>query len=75
MSNAMHSTRFSFGLFEFDTESLELSREGVRIRLQSQPAQVLKCLIEQADRIVSRDDLRQAIWGDKTFVCASGKPA
>ena len=68
MSNAVGSTRFSFGLFEFDTGTLELSREGVRIRLQSQPAQVLKCLIEQADRIVSRDDLRQAIWGDKTFV-------
>ena len=68
MSNAVDSTRFSFGLFEFDTETLELRREGVRIRLQSQPAQVLKYLIEQADRIVSRDDLRQAIWGDKTFV-------
>jgi DNA-binding winged helix-turn-helix (wHTH) protein/TolB-like protein len=68
MSNAVDSKRFSFGLFEFDTETLELSREGVRVRLQSQPAQVLKYLIEQADRIVSRDDLRQAIWGDKTFV-------
>src|SRR5208282_5796083 len=68
MSNAVDSTRSSFGPFEFDTETLELSREGLRIRLQSQPAQVLKHLIEHADRIVSREDLRQAIWGDKTFV-------
>ena len=68
MSNVVGSARFSFGLFEFDTETLELHREGVRIRLQSQPSQVLKYLVERPDRIVSRDELRQAIWGDKTFV-------
>ena len=68
----MGSGRFRFGLFEFDAANLELRREGVLLRLQSQPAQVLACLIERADQVVSRDDLRSAVWGDKTFVDFEG---
>jgi len=64
----METGRFRFGLFEFDAAILELRREGVLVRLQSQPAQVLAFLIKRADEIVSRDDLRNAVWGDKTFV-------
>ena len=68
----METERFRFGLFEFDAASLELRREGVLVRLQSQPAQVLAFLIKHADEIVSRDDLRKAVWGDKTFVDFEG---
>jgi hypothetical protein len=50
----MESARFRFGLFEFDTASRELRREGALVRLQSQPAQVLDCLIQQAGQVVSR---------------------
>jgi DNA-binding winged helix-turn-helix (wHTH) protein/TolB-like protein len=63
---------FRFGLFEFDAARLELRREGVLVRLQSQPAQVLSFLIERADQVVSRDGLRNAIWGDQTFVDFEG---
>ena len=68
LTTEMEAGRFHFGLFEFDAASLELRREGVLVRLQSQPAQVLAFLIKRADEIVSRDDLRNAVWGDKTFV-------
>ena len=64
----MGAGRFRFGLFEFDAAGLELRREGVPVRLQSQPAQVLALLVERADQIVSRDKLRNAIWGHQTFV-------
>ena len=64
----MDSKRFRFGLFEFDAATLELRREGVLIRLQSQPARALACLIERAGEVVSRDDLRQEVWGNDTFV-------
>jgi len=64
--------RFRFGAFEFDAASLDLRRDGVPIRLQSQPAKLLALLIRHADNIVSRDELRQAIWGDKTFVDFEG---
>jgi DNA-binding winged helix-turn-helix (wHTH) protein len=64
----MESGRFRFGLFEFDGAALELRREGVLVHLQSQPAQVLAFLIERADQVVSRDDLRKVVWGNETFV-------
>ena len=68
----MEAGRFRFGLFEFDAATLELRREGVLVRLQSQPAQVLAFLIERGDEIVSRDELRKAVWGDETFVDFEG---
>jgi len=64
----MESGQFRFGLFEFDVATRELRREGLLVRLQSQPAQALACLIERADQVVSREDLRRAVWGDETFV-------
>jgi DNA-binding winged helix-turn-helix (wHTH) protein/TolB-like protein len=64
----MKTGRFRFGLFEFDTATRELRREGVLVRLQSQPAQVLSCLIEQDGQVVSRESLREAVWSTGTFV-------
>ncbi len=64
----MEPGRFRFGLFEFDVASRELRREGSLVRLQSQPAQVLLCLIRSAPQTVSREELRKAVWGDETFV-------
>jgi DNA-binding winged helix-turn-helix (wHTH) protein/TolB-like protein len=60
--------RFRFGLYEFDVTTRELRREGVLIRLQSQPALVLGCLLERAGKMVSREELHQAVWGGETFV-------
>jgi DNA-binding winged helix-turn-helix (wHTH) protein/TolB-like protein len=64
----MESERFRFGLFEFDCASGELRREGALVRLQSQPAQVLACLIQHAGEITSREELFRTVWGDQTFV-------
>ncbi|PYY02642.1 MAG: hypothetical protein DMG62_19225 [Acidobacteria bacterium] len=60
--------QFRFGIFEFDRASRELRRDRVLVRLQSQPAQVLDCLLEAAGQVVSREELRQAVWHDDTFV-------
>jgi len=60
--------RFRFGLFEFDAGARELRRDGRLVRLQSQPAQLLAFLLEHAAEVVSRDDLRNTIWGTETFV-------
>ena len=64
----MEQGRFRFGRFEFDSESLDLTRDGTPVHLQAQPKQVLACLIRHADRTVSRDELQKTIWGDQTFV-------
>src|SRR5579864_52112 len=60
------STKLRFGLFEFDPAQKELRREGAVVRLQSQPAQVLACLLECAGEVVSREELRAAVWHDDT---------
>jgi len=64
----MDSARFRFGLFEFDTATRELRREGALVRLQSQPAHVLACLVQQAGQVVPREELRKILWGSETFV-------
>jgi TolB-like protein/Tfp pilus assembly protein PilF len=57
-----------FGPFEFDPHSLELTRAGRVVKLAPQPARLLGTLVERAGRLVTRDELRQALWGDDTFV-------
>ncbi len=57
-----------FGVFELDTAAGELRKSGARIRLQEQPFQVLSVLLENAGRVVTREDLRQKIWPADTFV-------
>jgi DNA-binding winged helix-turn-helix (wHTH) protein len=57
-----------FGVFEVDRAAGELRKQGVRIRLQEQPFQVLTALLENAGRVVTREDLRQKIWPADTFV-------
>ena len=60
--------RVRFGLFEFDADTGALSREGVPVRLQPQPARVLAILVAHAGDVVTRDTLRQEVWSDGTFV-------
>ena len=64
----MSTTRFRFGLFEFDATTRELRRNGSLVHLQSQPAQLLARLLAHAGEVVSREELRTAIWGTETFV-------
>ncbi len=57
-----------FGKFEFDLVSGELRNDGRKLPLQGQPAQILSHLLATPGEIVTRDELRRAIWGDDTFV-------
>jgi DNA-binding winged helix-turn-helix (wHTH) protein len=57
------TNRVRFGLFDFDPATRELRREGVPVRLQAQPAQVLAVLVQHGGEVVTREQLRQAIWG------------
>jgi DNA-binding winged helix-turn-helix (wHTH) protein/TolB-like protein len=64
--------RVRFGIFEFDLATRELRRQGIPVRLQAQPAQVLATLLEHPDAVVTRETLRQAVWGTETFVAFDG---
>jgi DNA-binding winged helix-turn-helix (wHTH) protein len=63
-----HAKLLRFGVFEADLTAGELRKNGARLRLQEQPFQVLAVLLENAGRVVTRDDLRQKIWPADTFV-------
>lgn len=64
----VQSRLLRFDDFELDRQTLELKRGGTIVKLQQQPARILALLVENAGELVSRETLRQAIWGDDTFV-------
>lgn len=57
-----------FGIFEADLHTGELRRNGVRVRLQEQPFQILAMLLERPGEIVGREELRTRLWPADTFV-------
>jgi len=57
-----------FADFEFDEEALQLRRSGELLRLQRQPARVLTFLLNHRGALVTREQIRLAIWGNDTFV-------
>ena len=57
-----------FGPFRLDLSTRELSKNGLTLPLEEQPAQVLSFLIERAGVLVSRDDLRQLLWPNGVHV-------
>jgi DNA-binding winged helix-turn-helix (wHTH) protein len=57
-----------FGPFAADLGSGELRREGVKIRLQSQPFQLLTLLLLRPGEVVTRDEIREKLWAADTFV-------
>jgi TolB-like protein/DNA-binding winged helix-turn-helix (wHTH) protein/Flp pilus assembly protein TadD len=52
-----------FAVFEIDLRAGELTKRGLRIRLQEQPFQVLAMLLEKPGELVTREELREKIWG------------
>jgi DNA-binding winged helix-turn-helix (wHTH) protein len=59
---------FRFGLYELDAAAGELRRAGRKMKLQEQPFRVLLLLVECPGTVVTREEIRQALWSDDTFV-------
>src|ERR1700743_857333 len=57
-----------FDRYQVDVRSGELRKEGRKIRLQAQPFQLLVLLLQNAGRVVSREDVRRELWPGDTFV-------
>ncbi|HEY3885635.1 MAG TPA: winged helix-turn-helix domain-containing protein, partial [Vicinamibacterales bacterium] len=60
--------RLTVGRFELDLLSNQLVCNGQPVKIQPQPRRVLVALAQRAGEVVSRDELRQAIWDSATFV-------
>src|SRR5688572_9104192 len=58
----------AFGPFVFDSATGSLTKHGTPVRLQPQPARVLALLVERAGQLVTREELKHAVWSDGTHV-------
>src|SRR6266852_4546732 len=57
-----------FDGFDADFRTQEIRKQGVRVKLPQQSFQILQMLLERPGELVSRDELRQALWPGDTFV-------
>jgi TolB-like protein/DNA-binding winged helix-turn-helix (wHTH) protein/cytochrome c-type biogenesis protein CcmH/NrfG len=64
----MSNSRFRFGSFELDGPSSELRKGGLRIHIEDQPFRILEVLVSRPGEVVTREELREAIWGEDTHV-------
>lgn len=60
--------RVRFGPFELRTDTRELSRSGIHIKLQTKPEQILELLISRPGQLVRREELRSCLWQGNVFV-------
>ena len=60
--------KFRFGNFELDVAAYKLCRDGLPIRLERQPMDVLLMLLERSGLLVSRQDIVDRLWGKDVFV-------
>ena len=64
----MSSAVVRFASFELDCRSRELREGGRCVRLQEQPFEILRLMLEHPGEVVSRDELRRRLWPEGTFV-------
>src|SRR5580704_4925814 len=57
-----------FDTFQLDPAAGELRRNGERIKLPPQPFRVLELLVRRSGEILTREEIRERIWRDDTFV-------
>jgi TolB-like protein/DNA-binding winged helix-turn-helix (wHTH) protein len=60
--------RAEFGPFQLDLRTAELFKQGRKLRLSGQAAQLLVLLVQHAGELVTREELRAALWQQDTFV-------
>jgi DNA-binding winged helix-turn-helix (wHTH) protein/TolB-like protein/Tfp pilus assembly protein PilF len=60
--------RYRFGPFVLDPEQGTLTRNGVPVKLQDLPYRLLRMLVERPGEIVTREEVRQHLWPENTFV-------
>src|SRR3989442_7338475 len=61
-------TSYRFGLFEVDSRTGELRKQGRQIRLRGRPFDILVLLLARRGDVITREELRQQLWPVDTFV-------
>jgi cholera toxin transcriptional activator len=68
MTDTRPPARYRFGIFEADSSTGELRRRGVRVKLHSQPFQLLFMLLERPGEMLTREEICRELWPGETFV-------
>jgi cholera toxin transcriptional activator len=67
-SDIRPAQRYRFGIFEADAATGELRRQGLRVKLNAQPFQVLLMFLERPGQLLTRDEISRELWPEGTFV-------
>ena len=62
------STVFRFGPYEAHSRTRELYKHGAKLKLRPQPVRLLNLLLSRPGEVVTREQLREALWSAETFV-------
>jgi TolB-like protein/DNA-binding winged helix-turn-helix (wHTH) protein/Tfp pilus assembly protein PilF len=57
-----------FGVFEVDLQASELRKQGIKVKLQQQPFELLAMLLEHPGEVVTREEIQKRLWPADTFV-------
>ena len=68
MADPLPARRYRFGTFEADALTGELRKQGIRVKLNAQPFQVLFMLLERPGEVLTREEISRELWPDGTFV-------
>jgi cholera toxin transcriptional activator len=68
MTHLRQARSYRFGIFELDAVTGELRRKGLRVKLHTQPFQVLSMLLARPGEMLTRDEICRELWPDGTFV-------
>jgi len=68
MPDPSPARRYRFGVFEADAATGELRRQGMRVKLNAQPFQVLLLLLDRSGQLLTREEISRELWPEGTFV-------
>jgi cholera toxin transcriptional activator len=68
MADLSQARRYRFGAFEADAATGELRRQGLRVKLNAQPFQVLLMLLDRPGELLTREEISRELWPGDTFV-------
>ncbi len=68
MAQGNNTEPVTFGAFTVDVAEGEVCKHGVRLKLGGQPLEILRMLLERPGAVVTREELRAALWAGDTFV-------
>ena len=68
VNKPLPSTVVRFGVFQLDVQAGQLFKNGRVVRLKPQPFRLLQLLVSRAGEVVTREEIREVLWGSDTFV-------